>query len=57
MSQVPYGLRYATLSACLNCNPKAAKMKVAELANSIDPDEVAQNEPPHLNLCCLPSSL
>ena len=28
-----------------------------EFANSIDPDEVAQNEPPHLSLHCLPSSL
>ena len=26
------------------------------LAKSIDPDEVAHNEPPHLDLCCLPMS-
>ena len=26
-------------------------------ANSVDPDEVAHNEPPHLDLHCLPSSL
>ena len=26
-------------------------------ANSIDPDEVAHNEPPHPDLLCLPSSL
>ena len=25
-------------------------MKIAESANSVDPDEVAHNEPPHLNL-------
>ena len=25
-------------------------MKTAEFANSVDPDEVAQNEPPHLDL-------
>ena len=30
-------------------------MKVAEFENSIDLDEVAQNEPPHLDLRCLPS--
>ena len=30
---------------------------VAELANSIDLDELAHNEPPHLDLHCLPSSL
>ena len=28
-----------------------------KLANSIDFDEVAQNDPPHLDLHCLPSSL
>ena len=31
--------------------------KIAEFANSVDPDEVAHNEPPHLDLHCLPSSL
>ena len=29
----------------------------AEFANSLDLDEVAHNEPPHLDLHCLPSSL
>ena len=29
---------------------------VTDYANSVDPDEVAQNEPPHLYLHCLPSS-
>ena len=29
----------------------------AEFANSVDLDEVAYNEPPHLDLHCLPSSL
>ena len=33
------------------------KMKIIEFANSIDKDEVAQYEPPHLDLHCLPSSL
>ena len=30
---------------------------IAEFANSVDLDEVANNEPPHLDLHCLPSSL
>ena len=30
---------------------------IAEFENSIDLDEVAHNEPPHLDLHCLPSSL
>ena len=32
------------------------EMKMTELANNVDLDEVAQNEPPHLDLHCLPSS-
>ena len=31
--------------------------KMAESANSGDLDEVAHDEPPHLDLHCLPSSL
>ena len=31
--------------------------KIAEFANSVNLDEVAHNEPPHLDLHCLPSSL
>ena len=31
--------------------------KIAEFANSVDLDEVAHNEPPHLDLHWLPSSL
>ena len=30
---------------------------MAEFANSVDLDEVAQNEPPHLDIHCLPSSI
>ena len=33
------------------------EMKIAETANSIDVDEVAHNEPPHLDLHFLPSCL
>ena len=32
-------------------------MKIANFANSIDPDEAAHNEPPHLDLHCLSSNL
>ena len=32
-------------------------MKIAGLADSIDPDEVAHNEPAHQDLHCLPSSV
>ena len=35
---------------------KVPKMKKADFANSKDLDEVARNEPPHLELYCLPSS-
>ena len=31
-------------------------LKIAEFAVSVDLDKVAQNEPPHLDLQCLPSS-
>ena len=33
------------------------EMKTAEFVNSVNLDEVAHNEPPHLDLHCLPSSL
>ena len=36
---------------------KLPETKVAEFANSVDLDEVAHHEPPHLDLYCLPSSL
>ena len=35
---------------------KVPKVKIVEFANSVDPDEVAHNEPPHLDLHYLPSS-
>ena len=35
----------------------APNMKIVELANHVDPDEVAHREPPHLGLYCLPSSV
>ena len=32
---------------------KTPDMKIVEFANSVDPDEVAHSEPPHLDLYCL----
>ena len=36
---------------------KAPNTTIAEFANTVDPDEMAHNEPSHLDLQCLPSSL
>ena len=36
---------------------KRSLQKGSEFANSIESYEVAHNEPPHLDLCCLPSSI
>ena len=36
---------------------KVPETKIAEIANSVDLDEVAHHEPPHLVLHSLPSSL
>ena len=41
--------------AIINLSTRDAK--IAEFAFSVDLDEVAHNEPPHLDLHCLPSSL
>ena len=35
----------------------ASETKITEFANSIDLDEMAHNEPPHLNLHSLPSRI
>ena len=42
---------------CSCITPKAPNRKIVEFVNRVDPDEVAHNEPPHLDLHCLPSSL
>ena len=34
---------------------KAPNTTIAEFANTVDPDEMAHNEPSHLDLQCLPS--
>ena len=36
---------------------KMSKMKSFESANRVGPDEVAHNEPPHVDLPCLPCIL
>ena len=33
------------------------EIKITEIANSVDLNEAAQNEPSHIDLHCLPSSL
>ena len=38
-------------------NSLSTETKIAEFANNVDLDEVAHNEPPHLDLHYLPSSL
>ena len=40
-----------------NTKVKLSETKVAEFANSIDPDETAHYEPSHLDIRCLSSSL
>ena len=50
------GLFVCTL--CPKCSTlKLPETKLAEFANSVDLDEVAHHEPPHLDLHYLPSSL
>ena len=38
-------------------NSFSTEMKIAEFAHGVDLNEVAHNEPPHLDLHCLPSTL
>ena len=40
------------------CNRvKVPNIRIVDLANSVDPNEVAHTEPPHLDLHCLPSCI
>ena len=48
---------YRTIGPTLVLTVKAPNTTIAELANTVDPDETAHNEPSHLDLQCLPSSL
>ena len=45
------------LTVCYLLTLLVPELKIAEFANSVDLDEVAHNEPSHLDLHCLPSSL
>ena len=42
---------------CLSINDKVLRPLIVKIANSIDSDQVAQDEPPYLGLHCVPSSL
>ena len=42
---------------CYPLTLKAPITTIADFANTVDPDETAHNEPSHLDLQCLPSSL
>ena len=44
-------------SVLIHLHPLSTKGEKAKFANSVDLGEVAQNEPPHLELHSLPSSL
>ena len=44
-------------SQTVNLTLSVPETKIAEFANSVDLDEVAQNEPPHLDLYCLSFNL
>ena len=48
---------YFSKHAVLPLSLLVPEMKIAEFANGVDPGEVAHNEPPHLDLHCLSSSL
>ena len=46
-----------TVTGCTCKVPKKKKKENSETSNNVNPDEVAHNEPPHLDLHYLPSSL
>ena len=48
---------YSVSRTCGVLTLKVPETKIAEFANSVDLDEVAHDEPPHLDLHCLPSNL
>ena len=41
----------------LTCFKKVSKTKITEIANRLNPDEVAQYDPSRLDIHCLPASL
>ena len=52
-----YDIISLMLAVTFTFNSLLPVTKIAEFANSVDLDEVAHYEPPHLDLHCLPSSL
>ena len=42
---------------CIKLTLKAPITTITDFANTVDPDETAHNEPSHLHLQCLPTSL
>ena len=50
------GVYLSTLTN-LVLTPELPEAKIVEFAKSVDLDEVAHHEPPHLDLHCSPSSL
>ena len=50
----PLTCQSGALSSVNSCR---SETKIAEFENSLDLDEVAHDEPPHLDLHCLPFSL
>ena len=46
-----------SVSKTLQIKCKASNTTIAEFANTVDPVEMAHNEPSHQDLQCLPSSL
>ena len=49
--------KYFGFGALRDNSLSTREIKLAELANSVDFDEVAHNDPPHTDLHCLPSSV
>ena len=56
-SQVSMSLQHLELHVSFTLEVPNMEIHVVELANRVDPDEVAHYEPPHLDLHCLASGL
>ena len=48
---------FRNIATLKDFNSLTPETKIAEFENSVDLDEVAHDEPPHLDLHCLPFSL
>ena len=49
-----HNIKYSSTQVSKDLTLTVPETKTAEFANSIDVDEVAHHEPPHLDLHCLP---